>query len=37
LDDRANFLLEELNVDWAVREAIKLALIDPQLKKLLGL
>jgi hypothetical protein len=37
LDDRANVLLEELNVDWAVREAIKLALIDPQLKKLLGL
>ncbi len=37
LDDRANVLLQELNVDWAVREAIKLAVVDPQLKKLLDL
>jgi hypothetical protein len=37
LDDRANDLLEELNVAWPVREAIKLAFIDPQLKKLLAL
>jgi hypothetical protein len=37
LEDRANDLLEELNVDWAVREAIKLAFIDPQLKKLLAI
>lgn len=37
LEDRANDLLEELNVDWAVREAIKLAFLDPQLKKLLAL
>jgi hypothetical protein len=37
LEDRANDLLEELNVDWAVREAIKLAFIDPQLKKILAL
>ncbi len=37
LDDRANDLLEELNVPWLVRDAIKLAFIDPQLKKLLAL
>jgi hypothetical protein len=37
LGDRANVLLEELNVEWAVREAIKLAFVDPQLKKLLAL
>lgn len=37
LDDRANDLLEELNVAWPVREAIKLAFIDPQLKKILAL
>jgi patatin-like phospholipase len=37
LEDRANVLLQELNVDWAVREAIKVAFIDPQLKKLLAL
>jgi patatin-like phospholipase len=37
LDDRANDLLEELNVEWPVREAIKLAFIDPQLKRILAL
>jgi hypothetical protein len=37
LEDRANDLLEELKVSWPVREAIKLALVDPYLEKLLGL
>jgi hypothetical protein len=37
VDDRVNDLLEELNVYWPVREAIKLAFIDPQLRKLLDL
>jgi hypothetical protein len=37
LDDRADDLLKELNVSWAVREAIKLAFVDPHLKKLLEL
>jgi len=37
LEDRADDLLEEANVSWPVREAIKLAFISPQLKKLLAL
>jgi hypothetical protein len=37
LDDRANDLLEEMNVSWPVREAIKIAFVDPHLKQLLGL
>ena len=37
IDDRASDLLEELNVSWPVREAIKLAFIDPHLKELLEL
>ncbi len=37
LEDRANTLLEELSVSWPVRDAIKLAFIGPQLKKLLAL
>jgi Patatin-like phospholipase len=37
LDDRANDLLEELKVSWPVREAIKIAFVDPNLKKLLQL
>jgi hypothetical protein len=37
LHDRANDLLEELNIPWVVREGIELGFIDPQLKKVLGL
>lgn len=37
LADTANVLFDELGISWPVREAIKLAFIDPQLRKLLGM
>lgn len=37
LDERANELLAELKMAWPIREAIKLAFIDPHVRKLLNL